>query len=292
MKEGWIYLPEKRRLSYAEFGEAGRPAVFFFHGAPSSRLRLAHIEQLIVDAGLHIITPERPGYGKSDPQPGRTLNDWPSDVTTLADRLSVDSFIVAGHSSGGPYAVACAALIPERVRACVIVAGVTDMGWPDACNNFVESEALLMQLPDQQSVLDQCIQWYGEDGSGFMSSTDFDFTGPDLQYLTDEAMQPFHKASAAETFRQGVSGYAQDVFVQGHPWTFHPSDITCPVMVLHGDHDQLLPQAHSRHTAEIIPGAELRIIAGHGHMTILRELPGACSSFFKSEAPSAENPFS
>lgn len=61
------------------------------------------------------------------------MTDWPTDVVALVDALGINRFIVAGHLSAGPYAVACAALLSDRVSAAPVLAGVTDMAWPKAC---------------------------------------------------------------------------------------------------------------------------------------------------------------
>jgi pimeloyl-ACP methyl ester carboxylesterase len=89
----------------------------------------------------------------------------------------------------------------------------------------------------------------------------------------------------AEALRQGVAGYARDVYVQGRPWPFDPSRIAVPVEVAHGELDTLLPLAHSRHTAELIPGASLHTYPGHGHLTILAELPRIASALAGCRQP-------
>ena len=77
----------------------------------------------------------------------------------------------------------------------------------------------------------------------------------------------------SEAFRQGIDGYAQDIFVQGHAWDFDPRAIHCPTIFAHGEHDTLVPIAHSRHTAAVVSGATLRIVPGQGHLIILSALP-------------------
>jgi pimeloyl-ACP methyl ester carboxylesterase len=226
-----------RVLAYTDLGRAGDPCLFFFHGAPLSRLHLVSLEDRFAAQGLRIVSPDRPGYGGSSPQPGRSMADWPADVAALADALGIERFMVAAHSSGGPYAVACAALLPRGVVAGVVVAGVTDMAWPEAWHGYLEDEIQLMRMPDE---------------------------------------------AAAEALRQGVGGYAQDVYVQGRPWPFDPGRIAVPIDVVHGELDTLVPMAHSRHTARVIPTATLRTYPGHGHLTIVSELPGIASALARS----------
>ena len=124
-------LPDGRELAWLETGRPrGRP-VFAFHGTPGSRRQVSFDEKSVAAAGVRMIAPDRPGYGLSSFHPGRHLADWASDVAALADRLKLDSFAVIGVSGGGPHAVACARMLPERVTAAGIVSGVGPMGDPE-----------------------------------------------------------------------------------------------------------------------------------------------------------------
>jgi pimeloyl-ACP methyl ester carboxylesterase len=282
MNDSRITLSDGRVLAFSEIGDASGSTVFYFHGAPNSRLSLVPWEMEFADRGLRVVSPERPGYGGSSPQPGRTMSVWPTDVAGLADALGIDRFVVAGHSSGGPYAVACAALLPNRVSGAVVLAGVTDMAWTGAWNGHSEAEIAMMRLADEQSVAALCEELFGVDGSGFLSSSGPELPEPDAVLFSDENTANAILASITEAFRQGVGGYAQDIFVQGRAWPFPPGAITTPVMLAHGDLDTIIPVAHSRHTAELIPGSALRILPGHGHISISSELPGLCAEVIQS----------
>lgn len=273
-----IVLPDGRRLAYTDIGEPDGVCVLFFHGAPMSRLHLTYLEHRFLAEGVRVVSPDRPAYGGSSPQPGRSMADWPSDVAALADALGVDRFVVAGHSSGGPYAVASAALLPERVSSGIILGGVTDMGWDGAWDGYVESECQLMRLADEKAAIAWCVERFGADGSGFSAGSDLEFAEPDTALFEDEQVGPALTAALAQAFRQGVAGYAQDMVVQGRPWPFDPGRITVPVNVVHGELDVLLPLAHSRHTSELIPGSTLCVLPGHGHISAISELPALVST--------------
>jgi pimeloyl-ACP methyl ester carboxylesterase len=282
MKDLQHRLADGRELAYTDIGERGWLTVFFFHGAPMSRLHLAYLEPQFQAGQMRVVSPDRPSYGGSSPRPRRSMADWASDVTALADALGVERFLVAGHSSGGPYAVACAALLPDRVLGGIALAGVTDMAWPRAWEGYVESERQLMRLPDEESVVASCVERFGADGSGFSEASDFEFAEPDNVLFADERAGPALTLTVTEAFRQGVAGYAQDVFVQGRPWPFDPHRIVAPFHVVHGELDTLMPVAHSRHTAELIPGSALRLLPGHGHMTTVTELHDMASALARS----------
>jgi len=142
----------------------------------------------------------------------------------------MDRFIVAGHSSGGPYAVACAAILADRVLAGAVVGGVTDMAWPDAWTGYLEgrAEPELMRLPEESAVVAGCVEHFGVDGSGFLAAP-FEFPPPDEALLADETAEKGLLSAVTEAFRQGVTGYAQDVHLEGRGWPFDPSRISVPV---------------------------------------------------------------
>jgi pimeloyl-ACP methyl ester carboxylesterase len=256
--------------------------LFFFHGAPSSRLRLAYLEERFLEEGIRVVSPDRPSYGGSSPLPGRSIASWPADVEALADALNIDRCMVAGHSSGGPYAVACAALLPERVAANITLGGVTDTAWHNAWEGYPATEWELMQMADEDAVKAWCVTHFGPDGSGFLAASDMEFPEPDERLYEDPTIAPLLAAARAEAFRQGVSGYAQDVFLQGRPWTFDPGAIATPMHVVHGELDTIVPLAHSQHTSELVRGSTLRVLRGHGHFTILGELPAIASALWRS----------
>lgn len=284
MKDLQVKVGGGREIACMDIGERDWSCVLFFHGAPSSRLRLAYLEQQFLAEQLRVVSPDRPSYGRSSPQPGRSMADWPSDVAALADALGIDRFVVAGHSSGGSYAAACAALLPERVLAGIILGGVTDMGWPGAWDGYLESEAELMRMPDEEAAIAWCVERFGADGSGFLSASGFEIPEPDERLYADEEVARLLASARVEAFRQGVAGYAQDVLIQGRPWPFDPGSIAAPVHVVRGELDTLLLLTHSRHISELIPGSTLRVLPGHGHFTILGDLPAMASALARTLA--------
>jgi pimeloyl-ACP methyl ester carboxylesterase len=272
MIDASMTLADGRTLAFTEIGAPDGAVAFYFHGAPGGRLELAGVDEAFAAAGIRVVTADRPGYGGSSPRPGRTTADWAADVVALADHLGIERFAVMGLSSGGPYTVACAALLGDRVIGALIAAGNTDMSWPEASNGYLQSELDIMAMDDEAAAVAWCEEQYGTDGSGFLSG-DLDLGGVDDAFLADEAQLTTLIDAMGEAFRQGVVGYAHDITVQGRPWTFDPSAITAPTLVVHGADDRLVPITHSEHTAQLIPGAELRIIADCGHLSLIPHLP-------------------
>jgi pimeloyl-ACP methyl ester carboxylesterase len=273
MREESVVLPDGRRLAYTDLGAPDGLVVMYFHGAPGSRLDLVQFEDDLAARDLRVITADRPGYGRSSPQPGRHREDWPTDVSALADRVGVGRFAVIGLSSGGPYAVLCAAMLPDRVTAAAVVAGETDFAWAGAWDGYPEDEGTLMRIGDEEQGAAWCEARYGPDGAGFLETTQ-EIAPADQAAFDDEAFAAALIGSLREAFRQGVGGYAQDVVIQGQPWTVDLDAIVAPVSIHHGEADTMTPVAHSRHTAELIPGAQLRIWPDEGHISLITKIPG------------------
>lgn len=273
MIETQVTLPDGRHLTYTDIGNPEGHCVLNFHGAPASRNLLTYLDGEFEEYGLRVLSPDRPGFGGSSLQPGRSLADWPVDVADFADVLDIGTFSDLGSSSGGPYAVACCALLPERVTAGLIVAGTTDMSWENAREGYPSLELQIMDLGDEEAATEWCTEQFGSDGSGFFEEDQLDWPEPDEEFLANETKGTHLEKVMTEAFTQGVAGYAQDMIVTGREWPFDPADIHCPVHVAHGDRDDIVPLAHSRHTADVIPTAKLKIVEGHGHASIMDEMP-------------------
>jgi pimeloyl-ACP methyl ester carboxylesterase len=274
MRDTSMTLPDGRALAYTELGTSDGPLVMYFHGTPSTRLDLVAYDEDLAGFGVWVVSADRPGYGRSSPQPGRRLSDWPVDVAALADHVGVEPFAVMGISAGAPYVAACAALLPERVVAAAIVAGVTDFGWPGAWDGYPEGDAAVMRLGDETAATTWCEERFGADGSRFFKAVAEDPLAPaDEAFIANETFRGWLAAWVREAFRQGVGGYAQDATVQGRPWAFDPKDIAAPMLVVHGDADTMVPVAHAHHTAEVMPNVTLRILPDQGHLSLIPELP-------------------
>ncbi len=148
MGDAVVMLVDGRMLVYTGLSEPAGPVVMYFHGAPASGLDLVWYDDHFVRAGIRVVSADRPGYGRSSPQPGR-MREWPVDVAALAGHLGVGQFVVIGLSAGGLYAVACAALLPGRVGRAGVLNGVTDIGWAPAWDGYGPADAALMRTGDE-----------------------------------------------------------------------------------------------------------------------------------------------
>ena len=118
-REGTVTLPDGRRLAWSSGGARGGVPVIYLHGAIGTPVcRTSELDALIGALGIHYIAVSRPGFGRSDPSPGRRIADFPADVEHLADHLGLGRFAVVGVSAGGPYALACARALAAALPRC------------------------------------------------------------------------------------------------------------------------------------------------------------------------------
>jgi len=266
-----VSAADGRSLGVAEFGDSDGTAILWAHGGPGSRLEPAWLDASAAHAGLRIIGFDRPGYGMSTPQPGRTISSVVADMLAVADQLSIDRFGTVGVSTGGAYALALAALAPHRVLGVVACCSMTDMSWAPGRSTMSRPHAhAVWDAADRDAAIAAAVEAHGQDGSkmldGGMSAA---LTDLDRQLFADPDWMRPAMDGFPQMFTFGLEGYADDRIADGAGWIdFDVATIRCPVIVLHGTHDKMVDTIHPRHTASIVPGAELVLVDGHGHFSI------------------------
>jgi pimeloyl-ACP methyl ester carboxylesterase len=270
---GYINLADGRRLSYTEWGEpAGKP-VLEFRGLPSSRTGDGINLAVLARAGVRRITVERPGVGCSDPQPGRTLLDWPDDVSALADALRLDTVAVLGTSGGGPYAAACGYALPDRVTRVVLVSGLGPLDRPGAFHGMNRGEVTTMLLARRAPMLAHWLVGVAVTAERIRPGMVYRGLVRALPPVDRRvATQPQVRESLADSytlaFRQGVCGQVHDWGIIASPWGFRPEDIHVPVHLYHGGLDDRVPLHHARDLARRVPHCNLTESPDEGHMLI------------------------
>jgi pimeloyl-ACP methyl ester carboxylesterase len=275
MTEHTIHSSDGRMLAVYEAGDPrGRP-VLAIYGTPSSGLVYQRHADDARTRGIRFLTYDRPGYGGSDARPGRTVADCVDDVTALADSLGVERLAVWGVSGGGPHALACAALLPDRVSAAASLAAVAPWGaegldWLDGMGEENVREFGLAL--DGREALEPYLR---EEAAALANA------GPDdLLTVWETLLTPVDAAVATADFAVyllenanramagGVAGWLDDDLAFTLPWGFDIETIRVPLLLWHGDQDRFVPLAHGRWLAERIPGVEARLTAGEGHLTL------------------------
>lgn len=260
-------LDDGRTLAYAEFGDPDGAPVFVFHGGIGSRGFGLLFEDAAREIGVRIVSPDRPGYGRSDPVSDRTLLDWPDDVAALADSLDVDRIAVLGVSGGGPYAAACAHAMPERLTAAALVSSMGPPGSPKSLGLRVLLAAVrvvpwLPKLP-----IGRQLRLARDDPDAAIERRAKGAADPEAAMHHGEAGRVLN-ASTAEAGRQGASAAAHEIAVVGRPWGFEMGGIDVPVGLWHGALDRTIPVAAAAYVADAIPDATLVVHDDVGHLSL------------------------
>jgi len=275
MKEGLITVSDGRRVSFADYGTPGQTPVVWCHGGPGSRWE-PEISAAAADrAGLRLIGIDRPGYGRSTQQPGRTIGGWVPDALAVVDHLGIDRFVTVGASTGGAYALALAAASP-RVMGTVACCTVSDMRWTEG-RALVPGALAVWEAPTRETAHAIVVGVFGARGENMSAYSTGDAAAEaDREMFADPAAARCWERAMTEAFAPGFWGYVDDRIADGPGWgTFDVSAITCPVVVLHGTGDTLVPVSHAHHTAALVPGATLRIVDRLGHLSIAVEIVSA-----------------
>jgi pimeloyl-ACP methyl ester carboxylesterase len=240
----------------------GRLAVFWHHGTPNIG---APPEPLFAAAdrlGIRWVSYDRPGYGGSTASPGRDVGSAATYVAAVADALGIDRFAVMGHSGGAPHALACGALLPERVLAVVSGAALAPFGADglDWFSGMIPSGvASLRAAAAGRAAKEE----YESSGAEY----DPEFTAADLATL--DGPWGWLGSVVGPAVAAGPGGLIDDDLAYVTPWGFDPARVTAPTLLLHGGKDGIVPSSHSEWLGRVCPSAELRLSPDDGHISIL-----------------------
>ncbi|MFJ9912141.1 alpha/beta fold hydrolase [Actinacidiphila glaucinigra] len=262
-----IALADGRTLHVYDTGPGGREdgagtAVLWHHGTPNIGTPPEPLFAAAAERGLRWVGYDRPGYGGSRPRPGRDIASAAGDAAAVADALGIGRFAVMGHSGGGPHALACAALLPDRVLAVVCGAGLAPFG-AEGLDWFAGMG------PSGAAELGAAVRGRAA-LEARLASDDFD---PELFTPEDHAALAGAWAwlgdVAGKALEGGPGGMVDDDLAYVAPWGFDPAGITAPVLVLHGGADRIVPAAHGAWLSRRCPDAELWSPPGAGHISVL-----------------------
>jgi pimeloyl-ACP methyl ester carboxylesterase len=287
--------PDGRHLEVLSAGPADGFPLLYHSGSPSAAVAYAPFESALEVNGLRLITYSRPGYGTSTPRPVReepwTVADDVQDAVAVLDQLEVGDFVTLGWSGGGPRALGCAALLPERCRAAVSLAGIAPAGVPGLDWTADMGPENVRDFEAAREGRDVVEPFIAEQVAGMAAVTATDIVASfgglvdavDAGALTGELAE-YVAASFRRAAEQGVVGLLDDTLTIAAPWGFDVTTITVPVSVWQGAHDLMVPFGHGQWLAANIPGARAHLFDDEGHLSLvhrfgemlaeLRELAG------------------
>jgi pimeloyl-ACP methyl ester carboxylesterase len=246
--------------------------VLFCHGLGDSRLSAEWFAAAADQLGLCIIAPDRPGIGGTDPHRLGRVADWVQDAVLVLDAIGADTAALLGVSAGGPFAAACAAAVPDRIRALSLVSPLGPPGWP--IHGMATGERLSLAIAARVPAfagwsLERFAELARHWPELFFRMAGTAMPDADRLALRQPVMRESFLASYLEAFRPGPWGAAQDLRVLTRPWGFSLSSVAAPTVVHHGDADTTVPLQHGRLYSAAIPGARLEVHPGQGHFSIL-----------------------
>ncbi|MDH6285331.1 pimeloyl-ACP methyl ester carboxylesterase [Rhodococcus opacus] len=262
-----IRLRDGRLMGFAEYGDPGGFTVVNAHGGLAGRLDVAAADRSARDAGIRLLSPDRPGIGLSDPQPGRTVLDWARDVEDLANHLGVGRFGVMGWSMGGQYALAVGSRVASRVTSVAVIAGALPLTESGVFAQLPAGDRAFTRLSQHAPLVARsCFRVMGAVALRaprlFRRLGARDLGAADAAVLRSEPVRNFSLMSG-EALRT-APGMVEDYRAWMRPWGFAPEDLTVPVDVWGGSDDELVPTHWPPALARRIPGATLNIRTG-GH---------------------------
>ncbi len=270
-----LELADGRRLEGLTSGASDGFPLVFHSGTPTGAVETPVMSELAAERGLRVITWSRPGYGGSSRRAGRTVADVVEDTAAVLATVGGDDFVTLGWSGGGPHALACAALLADRVQGCATIGGVAPWGadgldWlagmghenveefgatlsgSSALRAYLEGEAPALKDVGADQVADAL--------GGLIPEVDrASLTGAFAEELA---------AQARAALSNGIWGWHDDDMAFLADWGFDLGAISVPVQIWQGDQDLMVPIAHGRWLAANIAGAEARLFPGEGHLSI------------------------
>jgi pimeloyl-ACP methyl ester carboxylesterase len=261
-----------RVVAVEVLGDGDASPVLLCHGLGDSRLSAQSLEHAALEVGLRLIAPDRPGIGGTDRRWLRQLADWADEAAVVLDALRVDSAALLGVSGGGPFAAACAARIPARVRSLMLVCPLGLAGWPTV--GMAQGERLSLALATRAPAfggwsMGRLAALARRSPDAFLWLAATSLPDVDIRALQQPGVRESFLTCYIEAFRRGGWGVAQDLRLLTRAWGFDLGSISAPTSIHHGDADTTVPVQHARLYAHAIPGARLQIHPGEGHLSIL-----------------------
>jgi pimeloyl-ACP methyl ester carboxylesterase len=225
--------------------------------------------------GIHLISYDRPGYGRSSSQPNRTVADCALDVRTIADSFDIDRLAVWGISGGGPHALACAALLPDLVTAVASLASLAPYGaegldfFTGMGDDNAEDVRLFVDDPEaaREKTEHDREEMLAVTPEGLHTLLASLLSPPDAAVLTPAIASDLVRLSKSG-LAPGIEGWWEDTCAHLSDWGFDFGNINVPVQLWHGAQDQFVPFQHGQWLAARIPDVETRLTDTDGHLTL------------------------
>ncbi|QYJ05498.1 alpha/beta hydrolase [Nocardioides panacisoli] len=276
--EGVVRVAPGRRLGFAEYGDPDGPAVAWFHGTPGGRRQVpVEARTYAADAGLRLIGIDRPGIGRSTPHLHRDVLSFTGDLAALLDARGIDTVRTIGLSGGGPYALAAAVGMPDRVPGVAVLGGVAPTRGVDAIGGGpIQLAVRLAPLLRAARVpvgalLPPLIQLIKPAGGSILDLYAAVQPRGDKELLAIPEFKAMFLDDLIGGTRRSAQAPLADLVLFSRPWGFDLADVAVPVRWWHGDADHIVPLHHGEHCIGRLPDATLSVLPGVSHLGGLSE---------------------
>jgi len=261
-----LTLRDGPRLAWRVRAEESEDTLLYCHGFPGSRFEAHALLAGALGGGVRVLAPERPAYGGSDPRPGRRVLDWAEDIGELLAHLGVERLRVLGFSGGGPYALACAAVLGPRVERVGLVAAMGPVTDPRFAECVPEATRSLLDLARQAPEAFRAqIEWLAPDARALFRLMLDGLARVDIEVMSRPERQRDYEQSLAAALTQGVQGISEDAQALGAPWGFDLHEVRCPVDIWHGQQDRKVFPLTATRLAPALPSGRHTLLAEAGH---------------------------
>ena len=271
-REGQASARDGRTLAFIERGADDGMPVLVCHGTPGSRFTRHPDRELYERHGVRMVAYDRPGYGRSDPHIGRSVADAAADVEAIADELGFERFAVVGGSGGAPHALACGALLGDRLVRVGALVTPAPSDAPDfdfftdlAEINVKEFGAALEGREAIEAHLQPYVDRLKSDPDEVLDEVTSELPEVDRELFSRPEFRANSRESWVESVRQGVRGWADDDLAFAKPWGFELEQVGAEVRLWQGELDVLAPRSHGEYVASRLPNAQFELLEGGGH---------------------------
>jgi pimeloyl-ACP methyl ester carboxylesterase len=250
-------------IEYSIIGE-GKPILILHGGHSNCNEEFGYAE--LIKAGYSLITPSRPGYGRTSPKLGSSLEEASKAYGILLDHLGLENLHVIAISAGGPSGIHFAAAYPERVKSLGLQSAVTKE-WLTPRDKEYRAAHILFRPKTEKYVWKMI---------GFMSNLFPEFIFKQMvssfSHLKGKEISRHISKSDIESFKKmnnrqrSGSGFIIDIKQTNEINKQHLEAIRCPVLILHSKNDSAVSVEHAKHAAKYISHANLELLDSWGHL--------------------------
>ncbi|WP_366525494.1 alpha/beta hydrolase [uncultured Ruegeria sp.] len=245
-------------IFYKDWGPKDAQPIFFHHGWPLSSDDWDNQMLFFASKGFRVIAHDRRGHGRSSQTDiGHDMDTYASDVAELAKELDLRNAVHIGHSTGGGEAARYVARAePGQVAKAALLGAIP----PLMLKTDANPDGVPMEVFDgfRSALIANRAQFYLDVPSG-----------PFFGFNRDGA--EVSQGQIRNWWRQGMMGSASAHYqcIEVFSETDQTEDlkaINVPVLVMHGEDDQVVPIANSAHKAvKLLKNGTLKTYAGLSH---------------------------